>query len=183
MGLGICVFLLWKSGWTAMKASLPLAVISSIAVLCGLSGTAMSEIATGAVSTLPRIEVVAPKRVARPHRAEPAARPYRPSGNPAASRRTSPTARPFTPAQESVLAKLARLERSSGSCVGGCQTSFPSGGKPWIGCSSSGWPSYSGTCKNPRNYKTYVECTETSHFLGWRPMEYHWYCTSLALKK
>ena len=166
-----------------MKASLPLAVISSIALLYGLSGTAMSKTETGATSSLPAITVVAPKQRARPHRAEPTARPYRPRGNPVASRRTSPTARALTPAQESVLGKLARLERSISSCSGGCATSFPKGNQPWVGCSASGWPAYSGTCRNPRNYKTYVECTETSHFLAWRPMEYHWYCTSLAFKK
>jgi hypothetical protein len=37
--------------------------------------------------------------------------------------------------------------------------------------------------RNIYGYKSYTECTETSHFLAWRPMEYHWYCTSLAFNK
>ena len=164
----------------------PAVAISSIALLlCGLSGTAMSQTATASNSSLPSITVDAPKPVARPYKPIQRAvahntvrRTVRHTVSPA----TSPTT-PFTAAQESVLAKLQRLERSSGSCVGGCATSFRSGNRPWVGCSASGWPAYSGTCKNARNYKTYVECTETSHFLAWRPMEYHWYCTSLAFKK
>jgi hypothetical protein len=165
-----------------MKASLPLAVIPSIALLCGLSGTAMSQIATGTTSPLPAITVQAPKQVARPHRAKRMARSYRPRGNEVASRRTSPTTQTPSAAQDSILAKLAKLEKASGSCVGGCQTSFPSGNRPWVGCSGSGWPALSSTCRNVGNYKTYIECTETSYFLAWKPMEVHWYCTSLALK-
>jgi hypothetical protein len=34
--------------------------------------------------------------------------------------------------------------------------------------------------RNIYGYKSYTECAETSHFLAWRPIEYHWYCTSLA---
>jgi len=147
-----------------------------------LSGTAMSQIATGTTSPLPAITVQAPKQVARPHRAKRMARSYRPRGNEVASRRTSPTTQTPSAAQDSILAKLAKLEKASGSCVGGCQTSFPSGNRPWVGCSGSGWPALSSTCRNVGNYKTYIECTETSYFLAWKPMEVHWYCTSLALK-
>jgi hypothetical protein len=165
-----------------MKASLPLAVISSIALLCGLSCTAMSQIATGTTSPLPAITVQAPKQLARPHRAKRMARSYGPRGTAVASRRTSPTTQTPSAPQNSILAKLAKLEKASGSCVGGCQTSFPSGNRPWVGCSASGWPALSSTCRNVGNYKTYIECTETSYFLAWKPMEVHWYCTSLALK-
>jgi hypothetical protein len=165
-----------------MKASQRLAVISSIGLLCGLSGTAMSQIATGTTSSLPSITVDAPKQVARPHRAKQMARSYGPKATVVASRRTSPTAQTPSAPQNSILAKLAKLEKASGSCVGGCQTSFPSGNRPWVGCSASGWPALSSTCRNVGNYKTYIECTETSYFLAWKPMEVHWYCTSLALK-
>src|SRR3954469_11130208 len=65
----------------------------------------------------------------------------------------------------------ARLRRSVSSCDGGCQTSFRSGNRPWIGCSASAWPMGSSTCKNGRKYKSYVECTEASYFLAWKPME------------
>jgi hypothetical protein len=159
------------------------AAISSFALLTfGLSGTAMSQTQTPSGSTsLPSITIQAPKQVTRPQKPEHRAVARNTVRN-TVSPRTSPTT-PFTAAQESVLAKLARLERASGSCVGGCATSFRSGNRPWVGCSASGWPAYSGTCRNAGNYKTYVECTETAQFLGWRPMEYHWYCTSLAFKK
>ena len=47
-------------------------------------------------------------------------------------------------------------------------------------CNVGSWPVLSATCRNLGKYKTYAECVETNHFLAWRPMEYHWYCTSLA---
>jgi hypothetical protein len=162
-----------------MKASLPLAVMLSIALLCGLSGTAMSQIATGTTSPLPAITVQAPKQVARPHRAERMAGSYRRRGNAVAS---SPTTQTPSAAQDSILAKLAKIEKATGSCVGGCATSFRSGNRPWVGCSTSGWPALSGTCRNVGNYKTYIECTETGYLLAWKVMDVHWYCTSLALK-
>ena len=85
--------------------------------------------------------------------------------------------------EESVLEKLRRIERSVSSCDGGCASSFPSKGRPWVGCSASAWPIGSATCKNGRKYKTYVECTEASYFLAWKPMEVWWYCSSLAFNK
>ena len=163
-------------------SSLAVAILSIALLLCGLSGTAMSQIATGTTSPLPAITVQAPKQVARPHRAKRMARSYRPRGNEVASRRTSPTTQTPSAAQDSILAKLAKLEKATGSCVGGCATSFRSGNRPWIGCSASGWPVASGTCRNVGNYKTYIECTDAGYLLAWRVMEVHWYCTSLALK-
>jgi hypothetical protein len=41
----------------------------------------------------------------------------------------------------------------------------------------------SGTCRNGRKYKTYVECTEEGYFLAGSPMEVWWYCSSLAFNK
>jgi hypothetical protein len=141
-------------------------------------------------TSLPSITVQAPKPVARPAKPPKQRAVVRNTVRTAVSPGPSPSPAPATPAkppaaEESVLAKLRRLERASGSNVGGIQTSFPSGNRPYVGCSASGWPAYSpaGTCRNIGYYKTYVECTETSHFLAWRPMEYHWYCTSLAFKK
>jgi hypothetical protein len=164
--------------------------ILSTALLCGPSGTAMALTEPSGSTSLPRITVQAPKpRVAKPEKPQPRA-VVRNTVRTAVSPEPSPSPAPTTPAkpppaQESVLAKLQRLERTSGSNLGGVATSFPTGNLPYVGCSASGWPAYSpaGTCRNGRNYKTYVECTETSHFLAWRPMEYHWYCTSLAFKK
>jgi hypothetical protein len=160
--------------------------VSSIAVLLfGLSGAPMAATDPSGSSSLPSITVQAPKQVARPNRTVPRAVTRSTGPRHTASRGTSPIA--ATPSgghgQESVLEKLHRIERSATSCDGGCATSFPSHGKPWVGCSASGWPMYSGTCKNGRKYKSYVHCTEESYFLAWKPMEVHWYCTSLAFNK
>jgi hypothetical protein len=159
-------------------------VISSFALLT--CGPAMSQTTTAATTpSLPSITVQAPKQIVRPQRPQQTAKPpQRPTrvANRVASRPTSPTT-PFTAAQASIMAKIRRLEKISGSCVGGCVTSFRSGDKPWIGCSASGWPAYSLTCRNVHNYKSYTECTETQYFLQGRPMDVHWYCTSLAFNK
>jgi hypothetical protein len=165
-----------------MKAALLFAVglagaILSIALLlCGLSGAAMSQTATpsgGATTSLPGVVVEAPKQVTRPKHSAVA--------RSTVSRRTSQTTQ--TPsAPESVSAKLARLASATGSCVGGCVTSFRYGSAPWHGCSGSGWPALSPTCRNVANYKTYAECTEAGLLTGWRANEIPWYCSSLALK-
>lgn len=160
--------------------------ILSTALSCGLSGKAVSQTTTAATtSSLPSITIQAPKQIVRPQRPQQAAKPpQRPTrvANRVASRPTSPTT-PFTAAQESVLEKLRRIESTTTSCDGGCQTSSPSSGRPWIGCSASAWPMGSSTCRNGRKYKTYVECTEASYFLAWKPMEVWWYCSSLAFNK
>jgi hypothetical protein len=164
--------------------------ILSTALLCGLSGTAMAQTQTPSGGTaLPSITVQAPKpRVAKPEKPQPRAvvrETVRTAVYP--GRSPSPTTATGSGplAGESPLGRLRRLERMSGTCVGGCQTSYRVGNRPWIGCSASGWPAlaYPGTCRNIYGYKSYTECTETSQFIGWRPMEYHWYCTSLAFNK
>jgi hypothetical protein len=153
--------------------------ILSTALLCGLSGTAVSQTATGS-GTLPSITVDAPKQVARPQR--PVARPQG-SGrvaNTVAPRPTSPPARTPSPAPGSTMAKLAALEKTSSSCTDGCATSFKYRNQPWNGCSLSGADfGFSATCRNIRNYKTYHECKDTTVFLGWRHNDAWWYCSSL----
>ncbi len=156
--------------------------ILSTALLCGLSGTAVSQTATGSATALPGITVVAPKQVARPHGPKPVA-------NTVVSRRISPatqtssappTAQKPAPAKDSVMAKLAALEKTSSSCNGGCITSFKYGNQPWNGCSTAGAEfGFSATCRNVRNYKTYYECRDTTLFLGWRNNDAWWYCSSL----
>jgi hypothetical protein len=150
-------------------------------LLCGLSGTAVSQTATGSATQLPSITVVAPKQVAKRHRPQQSARPQRlqQAANTVASRPTLPTTQTPSPAQGSVLAKLAALEKTSSNCTDGCQTSFKYGNQPWNGCSTTG-DTFSATCRNVRNYKTYSECREGGLFLGWRNNEIWWYCTSLA---
>jgi hypothetical protein len=156
--------------------------ILSTALLCGLSGTAVSQTATGSATALPSITVVAPKQVARPHGPKPVA-------NTVVSRRISPatqtpsappTAQKPAPAKDSVMAKLAALEKTSSNCTDGCQTSFKYGNQPWNGCSTAGAEfGFSATCRNVRNYKTYYECRDTGLFLGWRNNDVWWYCSSL----
>src|SRR5262249_34446304 len=150
--------------------------ILSTALLCGPSDTAMSQ------TQLPSVTIEAPKQVARPPRPQPAARPQSPSqvATTVVSRPTSPTAQKPAPAKDSVMAKLAALEKTSSNCTDGCQTSFKYGNQPWNGCSvSSGDFTLSTTCRNGRNYKTYQECRETGMFLAWRQWEVWWYCSSL----
>jgi hypothetical protein len=151
----------------------PAVAILSIELLCGLSGTAMSQTATGSATSLPSVMVEAPKRVATPKHSAVV--------RSTVSRRASQiTQTPSAP--ESVSAKLAKLANATGSCVGGCVTSFRYGDAPWHGCSVSGWPALSPTCRNVGNYKTYADCTEAGLITGWRSNEIPWYCSSLALK-
>jgi hypothetical protein len=150
-------------------ASLAVAILSIALLLCGLSGTAMSQTATpsGATTSLPNVMVEAPKQRA------------------VARSTVSPRTSPITPTPSaspmSVAARLAKLAKTTGSCVDGCQTSFRSGDAPWHGCSVSAG-TYSPTCRNAGNFKTYAECTEVSLLVGWRGNEASWYCSSLALK-
>jgi hypothetical protein len=152
------------------------AAILSAALLCGPSGTAMSQ------TQLPSVTIEAPKQVARPQR--PVARPQRPArlANTVAAQGPSPSASPTAqmpaPARGSVMAKFAALERTSSNCTDGCQTSFKYGNQPWNGCSTTG-DIFSATCRNVRNFKTYQECTEHGLFLGWHRNGVWWYCTSL----
>ncbi len=156
------------------------AILSTV-LLCGPIGTAMSQTGTGSVTVLPTISVEAPRQVARPNRSNQVA-------NTGASRRTSPTAyqasptaRTPSPAPDSVLGKIAKLERASSSCNGGCETSFKSGNAPWVGCSYSAgiFGTYSATCNDTLTYKTYAECKDTKVFLGGVEREARWHCSGL----
>ena len=154
--------------------------ILSTALLCGPSGTAVSQTATGSAATLPSVTVEAPKQVARPQQV---ATPQRPKqgANTVASRRTPSTAQTPSAAPGSILGKLAKLEKASSSCNGGCETSFKSGNAPWIGCSySGGWFStFSATCTDTLTYKSYADCLDTKLFLGWEHYKARWYCSGL----
>jgi hypothetical protein len=151
----------------------PAVALPSIALLlCCLSGTAMSQ-PTPTDTQLPGVTVDAPKQVARPHR--PAYHAVvRGTGS-----RTSPIVSTAT-APMSDSAKLAKLERETGSCVGGCQSSFKTANQPWVGCNATGGV-YSATCRNVGNYKTYEECKEAGRVTGWRSGETMAYCSSVAL--
>ena len=152
----------------------PSVAIPSIAVmLCCLSGTAMSQ-PTPTDTQLPGVTVDAPKQVVRPHR------PAHHLATRSTGSRTSSAISTASTAPMSDTAKLAKLERETGSCVGGCQSSFKTADKPWVGCSATGGV-YSATCRNVGNYKSYEECKEAGRVTGWRSGETMGYCSSLAL--
>jgi hypothetical protein len=165
-----------------MKSSLSFFVPSAIAILSTtfLSGTAVSQTATDAATQLPTITVEAPKHVARPRQAaRPSQRPTQ--GAAVASRPAAPTPQTAPAARGSVLAKIAALEKASSSCNGGCETSFKSGDAPWVGCSEAAglFHTFSATCRDTLTHKTYVECKETTVFLGLDRNKAWWLCTSL----
>jgi hypothetical protein len=154
--------------------------ILSTALLCSQSGTAISQTETGPAVQLPSITVVAPKprQVASP--------PQRPARAAAvASRRTAPTRQ--TPGSilakpGSVLAKIAALEKLASSCNDGCETSFPVGNAPWVGCSYAAndyFSHFSLTCRDTLTYQTYLECKDAKVFLGETRNRAWWICSSL----
>jgi hypothetical protein len=166
----------WSSSFIA-----PLAVVVLSTSL--LNGPAASQTATGSGATLPAVTVVAPKQVARPHRPTHEAntttsrisrRSVSAAERPARTVTPAPSAAP----KGSVMARLAEIERTSSNCTDGCQTSFKYGNQPWNGCSASG-DTFSPTCRNVRNFKSYDECTEHGLFIGWHRAAVWGYCTSL----
>ncbi len=164
-----------------MRLSSSFVAPSAVAVLSTvlLCSPAAPQTATGSAAPLPTVTVEAPKRLATPHREKQVA-------NTVSSRRTSSrallTAQTPSAAPNSILGKIAKLEKASSSCNGGCETSFKSGNTPWVGCSfSGGWNStYSSTCTDTLTYKNYLDCRDTKTFLGWEIRKVLWYCNSLA---
>ncbi|MHC2622815.1 hypothetical protein ACVIW2_004847 [Bradyrhizobium huanghuaihaiense] len=152
----------------------PALAVSSIGLLlCALGGTAMSQ-PTPADTQIPGVTVDAPKHAVRPHRPAHAVTARR------SAFRTSSVISTASAAPMSDAVKLAKLERETGSCVGGCQSSFKTADKPWVGCNASGGV-YSATCRNVGNYKSYDECKEAGRVTGWRSGETSAYCSSVAL--
>lgn len=163
-----------------LVASSAVAILST-ALLCSLTGTAMSQ--TTPNSTLPSITVEAPKQTARPQRPE-----VTPRGSGRVAHRAGRTSRSAqtangTPsaARGPIMAKLARLEREASSCNDGCESSFRRGKDPWVGCSeSAGYYSvFSATCKDTLTHRDYAQCVETKMFLGWDRQRSWWYCTGM----
>jgi len=168
-----------SSGFVAPSA---IAILST-ALLSSLSGTAMSQTATGSGTPLPNVTVEAPRQVARPQRPE-----VTPQGSGRVAHRASRTSRSAqtangTPsaARGPVMAKLARLESEASSCNDGCESSFKRGKDPWVGCSeSAGYYSvFSATCKDTLTHRDYAQCVETKMFLGWDRQRSWWYCTGM----
>ena len=146
--------------------------IMATALLCGLSGTAMSQ------ARLPSVTIDAPKQMARPHRLV-----ARPPQRPQVASTSAYRPLPPNPAPGAVMARFATFEkiaaRANSSCADGCPTSFRSGNQPWVGCFSPGSFVLSTTCRNAASFKTYEECKEVGMFVGWRPADVSWYCSSL----
>lgn len=170
-------FQLWEHltmRFSSLCVASPAVAILSIDLLCGLSGTAMSE--TAPITALPNVTVEAPLQRARP------ARPKRSAVIQTISRHTSPATQAASTAPDSDSAKLAKLARITSSCLDGCQTSYKHGTAAWVGCSFSNLSVMSSTCRNVGNFKSYQECREGWMLLGWGTMEVNWYCSSLAAK-
>jgi hypothetical protein len=139
-------------------------------MISGSSDPALSQTAT----TLPNVTVDAP--TVRPKPKQHAVARH------AVNIQATTTVGTILAAPISDSAKLAKYASVTGSCVGGCSTSFKSGSAPWHGCSISSYPALSPTCRNVANFKTYEECRAASMLMGWRPNDIPWYCSSLALK-
>lgn len=165
-----------------MRFSLGFAVPSvvvtlSTALLC--SSAAMSQPTPN--SSLPAVSVEAPKERAT---VVPRQGPTTVTSHRASHRATGLSAAQnpvFAP--NTVLGRIARLEKSASSCNGGCETSYRVGNAPWVGCSYSGGEpfthSVSPTCRDTLSYNTYAQCVETKSLLGATPRETRWLCTSL----
>lgn len=171
-----------------MRLSSKFVAPSAIAFLSTalLSGPAASQIETSSPAPLPSVTVEAPKQAARPKPVVNTETSHRTSST---GRTRSATAQPSTtrtpsPAPDSPLARIARLERVASNCNGGCESSFPHGKDPWVGCSeSSGGQTsafFSATCRDSLTYKNYVDCVETKVFLGEYRNRAYWFCSSLS---
>lgn len=159
-----------------------IALFSSI-LLCG---PASSQTSTSTNAPLPSVTVEAPKQATRPkpliqtetsHHAS--------SGRHIRSAAAHPsTGRTGAPASDSVLGRIAKLERVASNCNGGCESSMPHGKDPWVGCSESGGGQtdapFSRTCRDSLTYKDYVDCVETKVFLGEYRNRAYWICSSLS---
>lgn len=165
-----------------MKMSSSLITPSAVAILatallCGLSGTAVSQ------ARLPGVTIDAPKQMARPHRLRPHRLVARPPQAPQLA--STPAYRPLSPnpAPGAVMERFTTFEtmasRAYSNCVDGCPTSFKHGNQPWVGCFSPGSFVLSTTCRSAAKFKTYEECKEVGLFVGWKPTDMWWYCSSL----
>jgi hypothetical protein len=147
-----------------------------------LCGSAASQTATGSATPLPSITVEAPKQAARPKQV--ASRQTSSTGHTRSATAQPSTARTASAAPDSVLGRIAKLEKVASNCNGGCESSLPHGKDPWVGCSGSSAGNtnapFSPTCRDNLTYKNYVECVETKVFLGDFRNKAYWICSSLS---
>ena len=170
-----------------MRWSSSLVVPSAVAMLStvALCGPAASQ--TDATAPLPSITVEAPKQVvAKPSRPERVAHTV--VSHRRSSVRQTSSVDDGTPTGGSgpPLARIANLEKVASNCNGGCESSLPHGGLPWVGCSESaggttGLGPFSITCRDNLTYKSYTDCLETRIFLGEYANKARWTCSSLQL--
>jgi hypothetical protein len=157
---------------------LALAILSTV-LLCSPAKSQTSNSA----NPLPSITVEAPKPVARPNSPKPVASTVA-SQRRSRSAQTSSAARTPSPAPDSILGRIARLEKVASNCNGGCESSMPHGNAPWVGCSESAGGlahgAFSSTCRDNLTYKSYEDCVETKWFLGEYRNRAYWQCSSLA---
>jgi hypothetical protein len=148
-----------------------------------LCGPAASQTAAGAGTPLPTVTIEAPKEVARPHRPRQVANTVGSHRTSSTAQSQSSTVRTPSPAPDSILGRIAKLEKVASNCNGGCESSLPHGKDPWVGCSESGGAfttgPFSATCRDNLNYKSYVDCVETKLFLGEYRNRAWWLCSSL----
>ena len=170
----------FRPGFGGHVMRLPSSFVAAFAAVL-LCGPAASQTPTGSAKPLPSITVEAPKQVARPN-------VHRQVANTVATRRRSSTTQMSssiarTPSQDSVLGRIAKLEKVASNCNGGCESSLPHGKDPWVGCSESGGGQttgpFSATCRDNLTYKSYVDCVETKMFLGEYRNRAWWLCSSL----
>ncbi len=158
---------------------------SAVAVLSTvlLCGPAASQTATDSAKPLPRITVDAPKQVARPNSPKQVANTVASRRRSSTTQTSSSTARTSSPAPDSILGRIAKLEKVASNCNGGCESSLRHGNAPWVGCSESGGGQttgpFSATCRDNLTYKSYVDCVETKWFLGEYRNRAWWLCSSL----
>jgi hypothetical protein len=164
---------------SSFVAPTAVAVLSTV-LLCG---PAASQTPTSSVKSLPSVTVEAPKQVARPNSRKHVANAVAPRRRSSTTQTSSSTARTPSPAPDSILGRIAKLEKVASNCNGGCESSLRHGNAPWVGCSESGGEQSTGpfslTCRDNLTYKSYVDCVETKWFLGEQRNRAWWLCSSL----
>src|SRR5260221_3572301 len=108
----------------------------------------------------------------------------RPTSSTCHPRSATSNGRTASAAPDSVLGRIAKLDKVASNCNGGCESSLPHGKDPWVGCSESGGGQtnapFSPTCRDSLTYKSYVDCVETKVFLGDYRNRAYWICSSLS---
>ncbi len=164
-----------------MRLSSTVVASSAAAVLATvlLCGPAVSQITPGPATSLQGVTVDAPKQATRLPRSKATA--DAPSSRRAPSAAQTASSTTSAPPTGSVEERLAKLQMTSSSCNGGCETSFKSAKAPWVGCALSGqeFSHFDPACSDTLKYRDYADCAGTKAFLGWDRNKVWLHCTSL----